>query len=539
MPVQIKFTDVALRESAQVEGGMMSPFDQQTYVEMLIEGGIDRIEIGYPGSSPEQLEQTKRLVQFVQALPTKRPKPLLSGLATASEAMIDAVKTSGCDICHIYIPSSAEFIGAMFKAEQYGDTLAGKQQWVLDQSVSMVKYAKSLGFSQIQYSPEDAARSGREFVCRLVEAVITAGANVVNIPDTTGLRILGEFGDLIRHIKATVPNINQAVLSVHCHNDSDNATNNALQAIVAGAEIIEGTFYGLGERSGMTKFESILMNLTSRPDVWGNYTIAFDISRCVQIVNFIASALGMPVPRHWPVVGRQNAICSSGTHQAVEARAVERSSGYYSWVPERFGHSKVETIINQSSGRAGIKQRLEELGYQVTDDVLNKIFHQAKATSDAKGGASLDDRELIAIAQNVVGAVPYPIKIIQCQAVGGLGTIPSAVISLEVEGRPWQTSAIGDGPFDAIMKAVIEGARTFYPELRKVQISLVDWRPIPVTKGSEALADVFAAMRFGNCDGQVHAGRDTHLDTIQASAQAFANCISWYLYSLLGAQPKS
>jgi len=533
MTTRIMLNDVALRESAQVEGGSMSPRDQLTYVKMLLEGGIDCIEVGYPGSSEEQMENSKRIIEYVHTWDGPQI-PLLSGLATADKVMIDAVKEAGCSLCHIYIPSSQEFISAMFNAAKYGDTLEGKQNWVVDQSVAMVEYAKSIGFDMIQYSPEDAARAGRDFICRLVEAVIKAGATVINIPDTTGLRVLNEFGDLINHIKTTVPNVDQVHLSVHCHNDSDNATNNALQAIMAGATVIEGTFYGLGERSGMTKFESILMNLATRKDVFGEFEARFDINHCVKIVNFISSALGMPAPRHWVVAGRQNSICSSGTHQAVEARAQTIEQGYYSWDPKRFGHKEVETVITQSSGRAGIKRRLEELGYSVVDDDLKNIYEEAMKISDAKSGAALDDRELIAVVQNVIADIPYLIKIKRCQAVGGYGTIPTAVITLEVDNRLWQTSAIGDGAFDAIMKAVIDGARTFYPELRNVDISLVDWRPIPITKGSEALADVYAAMRFGNGDGKIHAGRSVDLDTIQASAQAFANCISWYLYSLLG-----
>lgn len=535
---QIELNDVALRESAQVKLGRMSPPDQQTYLKMLVEGGIDRVELGYPGSSKAQLEQTKSLVKFVSELPGTK-KPHLSALAAATKKMVAAVAETGCDVCHIYIPSSQKLLKSIFPGVKYGRTIEEKQSWVLRTSVKMVEYARTKGFREIEYSPEDAARSNREYICKLVTAVIEAGATIINIPDTTGLRILGEFGELIRYIKATVPNINRVKISVHCHNDGDNSTNNALQAILAGADIIEGTFYGLGERSGMTKFEAVLMNVNTRKDIFADQYIGFDISRCVKIVNFIAGALGMPVPRHWAVVGWQNSICSSGGHQKAEVQAKNRSQGYYSWLPELYGHEKLELPISQSSSRAGMNKRLAELGYKLTSKELALVFKEAKAICDVKSEQSLDDRELIAIAQNAVRQVPYPIKVIQCQAVGGQGTIPVAVITIMVKGKKKQATATGDGPFDAIMKAVVEGAREFYPRLKKVEIKLVDWRPVPVNLGSEALADVYASMRFGRGKGQIHAGRDLHPDTIQASAQAFANCVSWYLYSLQGVSKKS
>jgi 2-isopropylmalate synthase len=533
MKKRILLNDVALRESAQVQGGAMSPRDQASYVRHLVDGGIDRMEIGFPGSSPEQFEQCRRIIAFVDGLQAKQ-RPLLGGLARARQEDILAVKEAGCDTCHIYIPASPEFVNAMFSAEKYGDSLAGRQAWVLDQTAAMVSFAKSLGFAQIEYSPEDAARTSLEFLVRVVETAAAAGADVVNIPDTTGLRIGDEFGCLIAFIKEHAK-LGKAMISVHCHNDSDHSTHNALQAILSGADIVEGTFYGLGERSGMTKLESILMNFSSRPDIFGGYDTGFDCSRCVAIVNFVAHALGMPVPRHWVVAGAQNALCSSGTHQAIEARAKESGQGsaYYSWRPELFGHCQVQTVITASSGRAGLKKRLEALGYELADDELQKVYDRVTKVSEAKTGQALSDREIVAVVQDVFEDIPFAISVIACQAIGGRGTIPSAVASISShDGGTVRVSAAGDGPIDAVMRCVVEAASSFYPVLRGLSISLDDWRPRGVTSGTDSLADVYVRIRVSNGEDRVFAARAVDLDTIQASAQAFANCLSWLLASL-------
>ncbi|MFA6393850.1 MAG: alpha-isopropylmalate synthase regulatory domain-containing protein [Patescibacteria group bacterium] len=530
---QIQLNDVCLRESAQVSGGAMSPGDQLTYVRYLLEGGIDRIEIGFPGSSKVQLENCGRIVDFVNNN-AKGKRPLLGGLARAKKEDIDAIKEAGCDLCHIYIPASPDFVKAMFAADKYGDTVEGKQNWTIDQAGAMVAYAKSLGFKSIEYSPEDAARTSREFLYRMVGAVISAGADVVNIPDTTGLRVGNEFGDLIALIEENVPNRKNALISIHCHNDSDHGTHNALQAVLNGADIIEGTFFGLGERSGMTKLEAIIMNMHTRQDMFGDFKIDFKPELCVKIVSFIANALGMNVPRHWVVVGAQNSICSSGTHQAIEARAREQGmeSAYYSWHPETYGHAKVTTVINQSSGREGLRIRLEELGYALGKEELQKIYSESVKISEAMAGKPLSDRELAAIVHETIDIIPFPIKVKRCQAIGGEGSLPTATVVVEIDGKESISASVGVGPYDAIMHSVIRAAEEFYPELKKVKISLNDWRPVAVSSGSDALADVYGRIRINNDENHTFSGRAVHIDTNQASAQAFANCLSWYLASL-------
>lgn len=529
---KVLLNDVMLREAAQVEGGSMSPDDQLKYVKLLMENGIDKMEIGFPGSNPDQLKQCIRIVKYVENFASWK-KPLLSGLARAIKSDIDAVKRAGCDICHIYIPVSDDLMLAQFNAKKYGNTQAGIRKWVIDQAVKMIRDAKGW-FKQIEFSPEDAARTSQKFLFSIVEAAISAGADIINIPDTTGLRVGAEFGDLIGEIFKQVPNADKAIISVHCHNDSDHATPNALQAILAGAGQIEGTFYGLGERSGMTKFESIIMNICARPDVFGHIKIFFNRSACVKIVNFVGSALGMPVPRHWPVVGLQNKICSSGSHQAIEARAEKqgKESAYYSWRPELYGHDKVEQVIGQFSGKEGLKIKLEKLGYQnISHENIENIFTQVKKLSATRLGAAVSSRELTAVVQDVITEIPFMITIKQCQVIGGEGTIPNATVTIEVDRKIKTVSEIGDGPFDAIMKAVKLVAGEFFPVLNEVDITLDHWSATSIGSGSEAPADAYARIKVQNRDDIVFAGRAVHTDTIQASAQAFANCLSWFLYS--------
>lgn len=535
MKRKVLLNDVALRESAQVAGGAMPPDAQIRYVEYLVRNGIDIIEIGFPASSQDELSKCQRIVQFVKSMDVAS-RPVLSGLARAVKNDISAVKQSGCDMVHIYIPASNQLMMTQFDAEKYGDTPEGKRQWMLNQAVSMVKYAKELGFAHIQYSPEDAARTGREFLCQIVEAVIDAGATSVNIPDTTGLCILGEFGDLINYIFANVPNIKKARIACHCHNDSDAGTANALQAIVNGADEVHGTFYGLGERSGMTKFESVIMNIQTRRDIFADIEIGFDSIASVEIVDFVAASLGMPIPRHWVVVGKQNSICSSGTHQSIEAKARKKGdlSPYYGWDPALYGHGQVETVLTQFSGKAGLSERLGELGFNVSKEQLEIISNEVNQISMGKGG-SLNDREITAITEEVIKEVPFFMNVERCTAIGGKGTVPSAAMTVVSQGRKSEKIYLGNGPISALFDAVVAAANELYPELNKVVVTLEDWRPIAITVGSDALGDVYVRIKAVNQKtGLVsfYSSRSVDCDTNQASAQAFANSMSWLVSSL-------
>ena len=534
MKKKIFLNDVALRESAQVAGGAMSPDDQLTYIKYLCEHGIDAIEIGFPSSSDDEMDKCRHIVQYVNSMECKK-RPILSGLSLAMEESIMAVKKAGCDMVHIYIPVSDELMLTQFDAAKYGDTPEGKRKWVVSQFVSMVKFARSIGFKHIECSPEDAARTSPEYVARIVEAVIRTGATRVNIPDTTGLRIGNEFGELIKYLFANVPNIHDAIISVHCHNDSSHADHNAVQAVINGATQVEGTFWGLGERSGMTRFEAILMVINTRKDLFSDFEIGFNKAMCVEIVNFVANALGTPVPRHAVVVGSQNSLCSSGTHQAIEAKAKRqgRTSAYYGWNPEEFGHSGVQTVVTQFSGKAGIDEKLKELGYAASIDQLQKIANEVNKLSAAKKGRSVSDRELVVIADEVIAESLHQIEVMSSVAVSGTDIPIAGVCLRSADGETVTVSQVGNGPIDALMKAVKKGSAQLYPILKHVEIELEDWRPLPVTVGTEALGDVYVRIKVTNGEIRFFSGRSVNVDTNKASAQAYANCLSLLVAFLL------
>jgi len=537
MTRKVMLNDVVLRESAQVAGGAMPPDDQIRYVEYLVKNGIDIVEIGFPASNQNEFSKCLRISQMVKSMGSVK-RPILSGLARAVEGDILAVKQSGCDMVHIYIPASNQLMLAQFDSEKYGDTPEGKRQWMINQAVSMVKYAKSIGFEHIQYSPEDSARTGREFLCQIVEAVIEAGATSVNIPDTTGLCILGEYGDLIQHLFVNVSNIRKARIACHCHNDSDNGTANALHGIVNGVNEVHGTFYGLGERSGMTKFEAVIMNVLTRRDVFADVEIGFNPKAVLEVVDFVATSLGMPIPRHWVVVGEQNGICSSGTHQAIEVKAKEKGmvSPYYGWDPSLYGHGQVQTVVTQFSGRAGLGEKLKELGFKVTGDQLKTISNEVNRVSASKKGGSLADREIAAIVEELIKDIPYEMQVDRMTAISGKGTIPSAAVRIVSRGKRVEKSYIGNGAISAIFDAVVAAASELYPILKDVEITLEDWRPVPVTVGNEALGDVYVRIKAFHRDKKrtsYYTSRSVNVDTNQASAQAFANSLSWVVAALM------
>lgn len=539
---KVMLNDVTLRESAQVAGGAMSPSDQIRYVEYLVNNGIDIVEIGFPVSSKSDFAKCQRIVRMVKAMSVKK-KPILSGLARAMKKDILSVKKSGCDMVHVYIPVSNKLMLAQFDEEKYGNTVEGKQAWMVEQVVEMVSYAVSLGFEHVQFSPEDSARTGRDFLCRIVEAAISAGATSVNIPDTTGLCVLGEFGDLIKHLFDNVPNINQARIACHCHNDSDHGTANALQGIVNGVGEVHGTFYGLGERSGMTKFESVIMNVGTRRDVFADIEIQFNPHMVVEIVNFVANSLGMPMPRHWVVTGEQNSICSSGSHQSTEGRAKKKgmASPYYSWNPTLYGHDQVETVLTQFSGRAGLAEKLVELGFSVSNDHLKIISNEVNRISASKKGDSLTDREIAAIVGEVIKKIPYEMKVSEVTSVGGHGVIPIAAVRVISQGKQVQKVCIGNGPISALFDAIVEAAADIYPVLIGVKVTLEDWRPVPVTVGNEALGDVYVRIKVVHLKTgaeSFYTSRSVNVDTNQASAQAFANSLSWVVAAFISRQEK-
>lgn len=528
---KVMLNDVLLRESAQVDGGSMAPDDQIRYVKYLIKNGIDIIEIGFPASSQDEFAKCLRISQAVKSMGLKK-SPIISGLARAVETDIMAVKKAGCDMVHIYIPASNQLMMTQFDSEKYGNTPEGKHQWTIAQAVAMVKYAKSLGFKHIQYSPEDSARTGKKFLCQIVEAVIDAGATSVNIPDTTGLCILGEFGELIQYLFKNVSNIHKARIACHCHNDSDNGTANALQGIINGVDEVQGTFYGLGERSGMTKLESVIMNVMTRRDIFSDVEIQFNPKSIVEIVNFVADGLGMSVPRHWVVVGKQNSICSSGTHQAIEAKAKKNGtiSPYYSWDPTLYGHKEVDMGLTQFSGRAGIEEKLKKFGYAVSNDQLEKISVEVKKISASKKGHALNDREIAAIVGEIIKDIPCAMEVSRLIAIGGKETVPSAEVRIISQGRKSEKSFSGNGPISAMFDAVLAAAIDLYPVLKDAVVTLEDWRPVPITVGNEALGDVYVrikALHLKSGKISYYASRSVNVDTDQASAQAFANALSW------------
>lgn len=534
---KIILNDVVLRDGAQVEGCVMHPDDQLAHVKNLIEGGIDVIEIGQPGSSDDQMKQCKKIVAFVDGMIKENPnlkRPILSALAMAIPEQIYAVKKAGCDMCHIYIPASDDLMSAQFDKEKYGDTMEGKRAWAVDRAEEMVRYAKSIGLKRVEYSPEDAARAGRDYILKISQRVVDAGVEVLNIPETTGLCIGNEFGGLIKYLMENVKGIKNVTLSVHCHNDTDCGTANAVQGLLNGALQVEGTFFGLGERSGMTKLESIVMIVNTRKDIFGSHHIDFEKSRCVETVNFIAAAIGMSVPRHWPVVGIQNVICSSGGHQAVEASRKEngRESAYYSWRPEDYGHCKVRTVINQSSGRGGVADKLKELGFAVSDEKLSEICLRVKRISETRGGKAVEERELVAITQDIIREIPYFMEVADSQVMGGKTLIPNSVITLSANDCNAVDSSVGNGALDAAMKAVHRTAKKLFPVLCKADIELDHWQAESITGGTEALAEAYCRIRVKfNGKEKVFAGRAIHLDTAHATAQAYANCLSWFLAS--------
>ncbi len=452
-----------------------------------------------PGASleePEKLEVAHQLARFIAGL----ARALVSDIDTAYEA----VKLSSRPRIHVFLATSK--IHMQYKLHK-------AEEEVLRQAVESVKYAKGK-VSDIEFSPEDAARSDRDFLCRVVTAVIDAGATTVNIPDTVGYAFPYEFGDLIRTIRERVPNIHKAVISVHCHDDLGLSVANSLSAVINGTRQVECTINGIGERAGNASMEEIVMAIQTRKDVFkGLYTEVKTEEFC-RTSRMVSTLTGFVVPPNKAIVGQNAFSHESGIHQDGVLKYVKT---YEIIRPEDVGFGESRIVLGKHSGRHAFSVRLKQLGMELKKEEIDRSFERFKKIADKK--KEVYDEDLLAIVEDEFVSTPEIYILEKVKVETGSEITPQAVVTVRSEGKSVQAKAKGSGPVDACCKA-IDRATKFHGEL-------VDYALHGVTGGKDAMGEVTMRVK---AKGKMVTARGASTDIIVASAKAYINAVNKLLH---------
>jgi 2-isopropylmalate synthase len=430
--------------------------------------------------------------------------PVIASLSRAVEKDIDraweALQNAENPRIHTFIATSD--IHMKYKLKM-------TEEQVLERAIAMVKYAKKY-CSDVEFSAEDASRTRTEFLYKVLEEVIKAGATVVNIPDTVGYAAPEEFGRLIKGIKENVRGIEKVDISVHCHNDLGLAVANSLAAVVNGATQVECTMNGMGERAGNASMEEIVMGIQTRKDYYGEFKHSIDTRQIYRTSKLVSKLTGVNLQPHKAIVGKNAFAHESGIHQ--HGVLAERST-YEIMTPESIGLSRNSIVLGKLSGRHAFEERLKEMGYNLSPEEITRAFEKFKELADKK--KAVTDRDIEALAGEKVSEVDEVYKLDSFQINSGNKVIATATVSMFKNGELLMEAATGDGPINAAFKA-IERTVGF-------EVHLEDYSLKGVTEGADALGE--ATVRVMK-DNRIYVGRGVSTDVIEASIKAYINTIN-------------
>jgi 2-isopropylmalate synthase len=489
--------DTTLRDGEQSPGASMNLAEKVEIAHALADLGVDVIEAGFPIASPGDFEAVQSIARQVEG-------PVICGLARCNPDDIDraweALKDAPRPRIHVFLATSAihrEFKLKMAKEE------------ILRRAVEGVERAK--GYCEdVEFSPEDAARTEPDFLAEVVGKAVAAGATTLNIPDTVGYAVPSQYAAAIRHLKENVPGIDKVVLSVHCHNDLGLAVANSLAALAEGARQVECTINGLGERAGNCALEEIVMAVRTRADYF-RLQSGINTRRLHPTSRLVSRVTGLQVQRNKAVVGQNAFAHEAGIHQ--DGMLKERRT-YEIMRPEDVGFQRTELVLGKHSGRHALRQRLRDLGYHLDDEQMQRVFEAFKLLADRKKEIYDADVEALAEAEIHKGPALWALEAFTCNA--GSGTIPSAAVCLWHQGgNIVRDATAGDGPIDAVFKAI--------ERITGVEVKLKDYSVRSVTVGEDAQGEAHVEAEH---NGRTVRGRAVSTDIIEASALAFLQVIN-------------
>ena len=494
-PRRVLIFDTTLRDGEQSPGCSMNLAEKLEMAGALAELGVDIMEAGFPIASPGDFEAVREISRSIRG-------PVICGLARCNDADIDraweALQHAIRPRIHVFLATSA--IHREFKLRMTTDEIVAR-------AVAGVQRAKR-HCDDIEFSPEDAARTEHDFLCRVVEAAIDAGATTVNIPDTVGYATPQQMGATIAMLRNRVPNIDRAVISVHCHNDLGLAVANSLSGVENGAGQIECTINGIGERAGNCALEEVVMALRTRQDFFGCDT-AVNTRRLVPTSRLLSSITGMQVQRNKAIVGRNAFAHEAGIHQ--DGMLKERRT-YEIMAPEDVGFQKTDLVLGKHSGRAALADRARALGFELTGDQLQRVFDDFKRLCDKK--KEVYDGDLIAIIEGRLSESPRDEwQLVAFEVASGSGRRPLARLTLRRgEQEVTEESADGDGPIDAAFLAA--------ERITGLKLQCKDFQVRSTSLGHDAQADVTLEIEY---EGKTYRGRGVSTDSVEATVKALLN----------------
>ncbi len=489
--------DTTLRDGEQSPGASLTVEEKVDIAHQLARLGVDVIEAGFPITSPGDFEAVQRIAREVRTA-------TICGLARAVPADVDrayeALKDAEDPRIHVFISSSDIHLVHQIRKSR---------QEVLEITDAMVRRAKSY-VSNVEFSPMDASRSEREFLVDILRVAVEAGATTLNIPDTVGYAVPEEFGNLIAYLIEHVPGADRVVFSTHCHDDLGMAVANSLAAVKRGARQIECTINGIGERAGNCSLEEVVMALRTRSDYFGIDT-RIDTTQLYKTSRLVSNYTGILVQPNKAVVGANAFAHESGIHQ--DGVLKERTT-FEIMDPRDVGLRESTLVLGKLSGRHAFKARLEELGYHLSPEDLNRAFARFKELADKK--KTVSDQDLAMIISDEVRAPTEIYRVDHVQVSCGDHSIPTATVRLiGPDGTVLCDSATGTGPVDAVYKAV--------NRLIGVENRLIEYSVQSVTAGLDAIGEVTIRIE---ANGRVFGGRGADTDIIVASTRAYVNALN-------------
>ena len=489
--------DTTLRDGEQVPGCQLNTVEKIQLAKALEGLGVDVIEAGFPVSSPGDFNSVREISKAVTW-------PTICALTRAVEKDIDvaadALKYAKRKRIHTGIGTSDYHIRYKFNSND---------EEILERAVHAVKYAKKY-VEDVEFYAEDAGRTDNAYLARVVEAVIKAGATVVNIPDTTGYCLPGEYGAKIQYLFDHVDGIENAIISTHCHNDLGMATANTMAGILHGARQVEVTINGVGERAGNTALEEIVMILKAHKEL--QLETGINTTKIHQVSRDVSSLMNMPVQPNKAIVGRNAFAHSSGIHQDG---VLKNTLTYEIIDPKDIGLDNNSIVLTARSGHAALKHRLEVLGIKLTPEKLDQVYSEFLKLADKKKEINDDDILVLAGADR---AESHHIKLEYLQATSGVGIHPIASIGLDIAGEKFEAAATGNGPVDAAINALRQIIRR--------DMVIKDFTIQNITRGSNDACKVHMQVEH---EGRGYYGFATNTDIVTASVECFLDCVNKFV----------
>ena len=488
--------DTTLRDGEQAPGASLNTEEKMKVAAQLEKLGVDIIEAGFPAASPGDFEAVEKIAKALK-------KTVIAGLSRAMRKDIEtcakALKAAKRPRIHTFISSSDIHLKHLFRKSR---------EEAIQATADAVKFARNFT-DDVEFSAQDASRSDLDFLCHMIETAIKNGAKTVNVPDTVGYAIPTEYGQMVATLKNRVPNINKAVISVHCHNDLGLAVANSLSAIRNGARQVECTINGIGERAGNASLEEIVMVLKTRHDLYP-YATGIDTREIYKTSRLVSTLTGFMIQPNKAVVGNNAFAHESGIHQDG---MLKYRQNYEIMTPQEIGVPESRLVLGKHSGRHAFKKRLEDLGYSLSPEAIDALFAKFKDLADKK--KSVYDEDIEALIEEKIASSAENYRMTYLHTSAGTTTLPTATLKVKKGEGESKEAATGDGPVDAVFNA-IDKATGFKGKLENYSLKAL-------TQGKDAQGEVTVTVAV---NGDEAHGRGVSTDVIEASAKAYLNAVN-------------